>query len=120
MYNNQQSSATVHRAYKDRLFRHIFNNPWTLLNLYNAINGSDYQDPKLLMVTTLEDVIFLNMKNDLSFIISNEMHLYEHQSTINPNMPLRGFLYFGTLYRNYVTKHNLDLFSSRLQQIPVL
>ena len=52
------------------------------------------------------------MKNDLSFLIDSSMNLYEHQSTENPNMPLRGLLYFAQLYDKYITKHQLNLFSA--------
>ena len=80
----------TNRKYKDRLFRKIFNNKKDLLQLYNAINNTSYTNEEDLIITTLEDTIVLSMKNDLSFIISTDMNLYEHQSTFNPNMPIRG------------------------------
>ena len=77
------------RQYKDRLWRMIFNSKEDLLQLYNAINHTDYQNPDDLEVNTLEDVLYLSMKNDVSFLVGGTMNLYEHQSTFNPNMPLR-------------------------------
>ena len=79
--------------YKDRLWRMIFNNKEDLLQLYNAINHTDYQNPDDLEVNTLEDVLYLSMKNDVSFLVGGTMNLYEHQSTFNPNMILRGVFY---------------------------
>ena len=88
----------VNRRYKDRLFRFLFRNKRDLLELYNAVNGSAYTDPEDLEIITLEDVIFMKMKNDLSFMVYDQLNLYEHQSTFSPNMPLRGLLYFAQQY----------------------
>lgn len=59
----------MNRQFKDRLFRFIFSERRDLLSLYNAIRGTDYEDPEELTVTTLEDLIYLGMKNDVSFMI---------------------------------------------------
>lgn len=90
----------VNRKYKDRLFRKIFQDKEELLQLYNAINNTSYTNPGNLTITTLDDTIILSMKNDLSFIISSAMNLYEHQSTFNPNMPIRGVFYFPDCMRH--------------------
>ena len=66
--------------------------------LYNAMNDTAYQDPEELVITTLENAIYLGMKNDVSFMICDRLFLYEHQSTKNPNMPLRNLLYVADLY----------------------
>ena len=88
--------------YKDRLFRAIFDDPehreW-LLSLYNAVNNSHYTNVEDLEVTTLDDVIYTKMKNDISFLLNSQMSLYEHQSSFSPNLPLRGFLYYADLLR---------------------
>lgn len=78
------------------------------MQLYNAINQTNYTNEDDLVITTMEDVIYIGMKNDLSFIIINELNLYEHQSTINENMPLRGLLYFARMYESYVETQNLQ------------
>jgi hypothetical protein len=108
---------SVNRKHKDRLFRFVFQEKEDLLELYNAINRTNYQNPDELEVTTLEDAIFLGMKNDLSFIIGATMNLYEHQSTWNANMPLRGLLYFSSLYQIYVEQQGYNLYGS--VQIPL-
>lgn len=107
------------RAYKDQLFRFIFRKKRDLLELYNAVNGTDYRNPETLIVNTLEDVVYIGMKNDISFLIGGTVNLYEHQSSRNPNMPLRGLLYFARIYDNYVEQHKLDVYSSSLQRLPI-
>ena len=81
--------------YKDTLFRMIFNDKETLLSLYNAISGTDYKDPDELEIVTLENAIYMNKKNDLAFVIDSSLHLFEHQSTDSPNMPLRNLFYIS-------------------------
>lgn len=63
------------------------------LEVYNAMNDTAYDNPNELTITTLENAVYLGMKNDVSFIIGSQLILYEHQSTINPNMPLRNLFY---------------------------
>lgn len=106
------TKAKANRAHKDRLFRLIFREKKDLLSLYNAVNRSHYQNPDELEVRTLKDVLYLSMKNDLAFLIKNELNLYEAQSTFNPNMPLRGLSYFSRLYQGYVESRKLDVYSS--------
>lgn len=99
----------ANRRYKDELFRFIFHDKRDLLSLYNAVNGTDYKNPDDLEINTLENVIYLKMKNDLSFLVGASMNLYEHQSTWNPNMPLRGLLYFAELYERYINARGYRL-----------
>ena len=108
----------VNRSHKDRLFQRVFADKRDLLDLYNAVNHTDYANPDELEITTLEDVIYMSMKNDISFIISSSLNLYEHQSTFNPNMPVRGLMYFARLYEGYIKKHGFDIYGSRLVRLP--
>ena len=108
----------VNRKYKDRLFRFLFRNKKDLLDLYNAVNGSNYDDPEALEIVTMEDVIFLKMKNDLSFMVANRLNLYEHQSTYSPNMPLRGLIYLARQYEGLIAKEQENLYGSKLVKIP--
>ena len=94
----------INKKYKDRLFRLIFQDKKDLLELYNAINNSDYTNPEDLTITTIEDVVYMGMKNDLSFLIDDVLNLYEHQSSFSPNLPLRGLFYFSSLYRNRLSR----------------
>ena len=113
---NQETKANV--KYKDSLFRKLFGeNKTNALSLYNALNGSSYTNEEDLEFTTLEDVIYMKMKNDVSVLFGTSLSLYEHQSSYNPNMPLRGFLYFADLYRKMI-KDNERIYSKSLVRIP--
>ena len=119
-------SSTVNREYKDRLFKFIFGNPekknWTL-SLYNAINGSSYpdSDAEKIQIRTINDVVYMSMKNDISFLIGNTMNFYEVQSSYNPNMPMRFLIYAGMVYGNYVKEPEnlINIYSSKQQKLPV-
>ena len=83
----------VNRNYKDTIFRMLFSDRKNLLSLYNAINGTSYENPEELEIVTLENAIYMGMKNDLAFIIGTNLFLYEHQSTYTPNMPLLSLIH---------------------------
>ena len=106
----------VNRIYKDRLYKMIFNDKSELLKLYNAINGTSYENPEILTITTLDNAIYMTMKNDLSFIIDMRLALYEQQSTVNPNLPLRFLMYITDIYSSYT--RDMNLYSSAKVQIP--
>lgn len=116
-----ETNVTVNIEHKDRLFNFIFgreeNRSWTL-SLYNAVNGSDHDDETLIEFNTLEDVIYLSMKNDTSFLIENIMSVYEHQSTFNPNMPLRLLEYVGKLYSGHVSRNKFNKYGEKLIKLP--
>ena len=107
----------VNRIYKDRLYKMIFNDKSELLKLYNAINGTYYDDPAMLTITTLDNAIYMTMENDLSFIIDMRLALYEQQSTVNPNLPLRFLMYIADIYSAYVK--DMNIYSSKKLQIPL-
>ena len=106
----------VNRNYKDTIFRMLFSDRENLLSLYNAINGTSYENPEELEIVTLENAIYMGMKNDLAFIIDTNLFLYEHQSSFTPNMPLRNLFYISAEYQKLVNKKSL--YSSALQKIP--
>lgn len=66
-------------------------------------------------MVTLEDVIFMKMKNDLSFIIGSRLNLYEHQSSWNPNMPHRGLLYFARQFEGLISSRRDNLYGGSLE-----
>ena len=111
-----RSVPRANRKYKDTVFRMLFSDKENLLSLYNAINRSAYKEPEDLEIVTLESAIYMGMKNDLAFIIDTNLFLYEHQSTYNPNMPLRDLLYISEEYQKIVD--HKSLYSSVLQKIP--
>ena len=64
----ERQNITVNRQYKDRLFKLIFKEKEDLLELYNAVNNTSYDNPEDIEVNTLEDVVYMGMKNDISQI----------------------------------------------------
>ena len=117
-HGNWRKRLWFNRRYKDVLFRHLFRDKQDLLDLYNALNGSTYKNPEELEVITMEDVIFMKMKNDLSFIVGSQLNLYEHQSTWNPNMPLRGLLYFAQQFEGLVSARGDDIYGKGRIELP--
>ncbi len=111
------------RKIYDHLFIAIFgrnteqSKKWRL-ELYNALRGTSYTDSDALELNTIENVIYIKMHNDVSFLVDSQMTLYEHQSTPNPNMPLRGLMYFAQLYQKHIDSEGLSLLSSRRIKIP--
>lgn len=100
-------STTVARNYKDTVFRMLFREKENLLSLYNALNGTSYTDIDALEITTLENAVYMNYKNDISFVLDSELMLYEHQSTVNPNMPLRDLIYVAKVWQGRIREQNI-------------
>lgn len=109
-------TPVANRKFKDTVFRMLFSDKEALLSLYNAVNNSHYTDSCALEIVTLENAIYMGMKNDLAFILDMNLYLYEHQSTMNPNIPLRDLFYIAAEYQKLVDKKSL--YSSALQKIP--
>ena len=107
----------VVRNYKDTLFRFILKDKRKLLEVYNALNGTSYDNPDDLEIYTLENVIYMGVKNDVSFILGSELSLYEQQATFNPNMPLRDLIYVTKQFEKYIAGNSI--YSSQLVRIPV-
>lgn len=106
----------ANRMYKSRIFAMLFSDRNELLKLYNAINGTSYDDPDLLQVNTLENAVYMSMQNDVSFIIDMRLNLYEHQSTYSPNLPARYLLYVADVYSDY-TK-DMNLYGTKAVKLP--
>ena len=113
----------INRFYKDRLFHALFGaeeRKELTLELYNAINHTDYSNPADLKLNTLEDMVYMGMKNDVSFLLAGDLNMFEQQSTWNPNMPVRCFLYAAHALEKYLndTKKAPWLYTSSLVEIP--
>lgn len=113
-----RTKPVVIRNYRDTLFRMLFRDKERLLSLFNAVNGTHYDDPEELVITTLEGALYLGMKNDVSCMIDMMMQLYEHQSTVNPNMPLRNLFYVSDLLQKYIYEEGLDIYPRKQIKIP--
>jgi len=112
----KETFATVNREYKDTMFRMIFREKKELLSLYNAVNNSSYRKEENLQIVTLENAVYMNVKNDLAFLIDFHLHLYEHQSTYNPNMPLRDLFYVSREYQKLTESGSI--YTSSIVKIP--
>ena len=107
----------TNRKYKDSVFTRYFSDERKLRLLYNALENTNYGEETEVNIITLEDVLFMNQKNDICFTIDNKfIILIEHQSTINNNMPLRCLLYIAREYEKLIDKN--IIYRSTLQKIP--
>lgn len=95
------------RTYKATIFAMLFEDKEHLLELYNAVSGKHYTNPEMLEINTLENAIYMAMRNDISFLVDARLSLYEHQSTYSPNLPLRFLLYISALYSSMTKDANL-------------
>ncbi len=94
----------------------LFSDKKELLTLYNAVNGTSYDNPDELEITTLENAVYMAVKNDLSCVIDMRLNLYEHQSSVNPNMPLRNLEYVTHIFSHFYA--GKDVYSTRLIHLP--
>ena len=106
----------INREYKDTMFRLIFKDKENLLSLYNAVNRTAYTNADDLEINTLENAVYMTYKNDISFVMDFQLYLYEHQSTINPNMPLRNLFYVTKILQGITS--DMNLYSPSLKKIP--
>ncbi len=112
-------NTQVQRNVKDRLFRFLFGQDReALLTLYNALNGTDYRDASQLEIVTIESAIYIAMKNDLAFILAGTLNMYEHQSTWNPNLPVRFLIYLGQEYQMLLEKAEESLYGTKEILLP--
>ena len=107
---------TENREYKSDVFGMLMEEPEYALNVYNALNGTNYTNPQLVEMKTLEKGISLTVRDDAAFIIGADLNIYEHQSTYNKNMPLRCLLYLADILKPIVK--GKDIYGSRLVEIP--
>ena len=112
----------INTKHKDRLFCFIFgrseNKKWSL-DLYNAINNTSHENPDDVDIFTMEDVLYMDMKNDVALIVEDVLSVYEQQSTFNPNMPVRELIYVSKLYSKYIKKNKLNIYSNNLIPLPI-
>ena len=106
------------REYKSDVFSMLMEDKANALDVYNALNGSDYVDPEEVEIVQLEKGVSLSIRNDASFIIDMNISFYEHQSTHNPNMPLRFAIYFMNAIEDWIKQKKKDLFSPNQIRIP--
>ena len=115
----QENIFRPKRQTKDILFRLVFGNDrQALLQLYNALHGTAYTDPHELQIVTLDNAIYISRKNDLAFLLAGSINMYEHQSTLNPNMPVRFLIYLAQEYQLLVESADKSLYGSEMIPLP--
>ena len=108
----------TNRNYKDSVFTKLFGEKENLLELYNAIENTDYGKDTEIQIATLENVLYMEQINDISFVIGDKIIvLIEHQSTINKNMPLRMFIYLAKIYEK-MTDGKKGIYGTSRIEIP--
>ena len=116
---NEEQSSRVTREVKDRLFRFLFeNDKENLLQLYNALNGTDYHDVNALQVVTIKNAVYITMKNDLAFVLMGTLNMYEHQSTYSSNMPARFLIYLAEEYQKIISNAESSLYGTKQISLP--
>ncbi|MCL2411085.1 MAG: Rpn family recombination-promoting nuclease/putative transposase [Treponema sp.] len=107
----------INKNFKDSVFTKLFSEPDLLRELYCALGGASLPHDVPVSINTLENVVFMDLYNDISFEIGGKLVvLIEHQSTINPNMGLRLLLYISRVLEKIVTGKNL--YSEKQLSIP--
>ena len=107
------------REYRSDTFSMLLMEKKYALDVYNAMNDTDYNNPDDLEIYMLENGFSLTVRNDASFLIDNQLCLYEHQGSFNPNMPIRAFLYLADLMRSYIRQNKLNLYGSQQLHLPI-
>ncbi|MCM1063629.1 MAG: transposase [Eubacterium sp.] len=95
------------REYKSDVFSMLMEDRERALQLYNAVNRSDYRDPEAVEMHNLDKGISLTVRNDAAFVLDMSLSIYEHQSTVCPNMPIRSLVYFSVMLKKYVNDRNI-------------
>lgn len=109
----------VRRDVKDRVFCFLFEKDReALLQLYNALNGTDYKDASKLKIVTIESAVYVVMKNDLAFVLAGTLNMYEHQSTYSPNLPVRFLIYLAQEYQKVIEQAEKSLYGEMLISLP--
>ena len=111
----------INYHYKDRLFKFIFGNEqhkeWAL-SLYNSINGTNYTNVDELQFVTVDNFIYMGMHNDVGILCADSFDLYEHQSTFNPNLPIRFLLYASKIYERHIIDQKKNIHGEKLVHLP--
>ena len=94
------------REYKSDVFSMLMQDKERALQLYNVMNDSNYQNPEAVEMTTLDGGISLSVRNDASFVVDARLSIYEHQSTVCPNMPIRSLIYFSVILSDMLSDKN--------------
>ncbi len=105
------------REYRSDVFSMLMEDKMNALSVYNVLNGSNYTDPNAVEMKTLDKGVSLTVRNDCAFVVDAALSIYEHQSTVCPNMPVRNLIYYTTIVREMIKNHNI--YGRSLIKIPI-
>ena len=105
------------REYKSDVFSMLMEDKVNALSVYNVLNGTNYTNPNDLEICTLDKGVSLTIRNDAAFVVDASLSIYEHQSTVCPNMPVRNLVYYTTIISKFIK--NKNIYGRSLVKIPV-
>ena len=105
------------REYKSDVFSMLMEDKNNALSVYNVLNDTNYTNPEDVEVYTLDKGVSLTIRNDAAFVVDAALSIYEHQSTVCPNMPVRNLIYYTTIISKIIKKHNI--YGKTLVKIPI-
>ena len=105
------------REYKSDVFSMLMEDKKNALSVYNVLNGTNHTNPDDLEICTLDKGVSLTVRNDAAFVVDAALSIYEHQSTICPNMPVRNLIYYTTIISKFLKNRNI--YGRSLVKIPV-
>ena len=109
------------RKYRDSMFRFLFGNEkhrdWTL-SLFNALSGKDYTDPGEIRYQEMDNVLYIQIREDVVFLYSSTLNFFEHQSTWSPNLPFRMLEYAARQFAEVADKNIKLIYSSHTVKFP--
>jgi hypothetical protein len=99
------------------MFATLFSDIESIIELVNALLGTNYGTDTAAEIATLENVLAIGPLNDLAIILDDTLLvLVEHQSTANPNMAYRMLEYVVEIYKRRV--ENKDIYGTAQIQLP--
>ena len=124
--NNRKSKRKIrkkfgkggNREFKSDVFSMLLEDRKNALDVYNALNHSNYTDADAVEIVTTDHGISLSIRNDASFLIDRHINYYEHQASFNPNMPLRCLIYYVNDIQNDVKYTKRDLYGHSRIALP--
>ena len=92
---------------RESLFTFLFGNDEKKeysLSLYNALNGTYYNDPENLEVYTIDNIVYIRMPNDVAFMVKEEKKKTENC----PDRPYRMLEHIYDLYQEIIEDNEYD------------
>ena len=105
------------REFKSDVFSMLMEDKENALSVYNALNGTSLTNADELEIHTLDKGVSLTIRNDAAFVVDAALSIYEHQSTVCPNMPVRNLIYYTTIVSKMLK--NKNIYGKKMITIPV-